>query len=170
MRPIDMIVVHCTATPEGRDETVASITKMHQARGWRTIGYHWVVYRDGTIHAGRPESEVGAHVAGYNLRSIGIVYVGGVAKDAKTPKDTRTQAQKVALREFLSAKMRQYPKARLVGHRDLSPDLNKDGVIEPREWIKACPSFDVATEYGELFPGRVPGKTKVPADKKVGLK
>ena len=90
MRKINLIVVHCTATPEGRDVTVADIDRMHRARGWKKIGYHYVVYRDGSVHEGRPVNEVGAHVYGHNANSIGVVYVGGVAKDGKTAKDTRT--------------------------------------------------------------------------------
>lgn len=97
MRNINLIVVHCTATPEGRDVTVADIDRMHRARGWKKIGYHYVVYRDGSVHEGRPVAEVGAHVYGHNANSIGVVYVGGVSADGKTPKDTRTPAQRRAL-------------------------------------------------------------------------
>ena len=81
MRKVNLIVVHCTATPEGRDVTVADIDRMHRAKGWKCIGYHYVVYRDGSVHAGRPVSEVGAHVYGHNANSIGVAYVGGAAKD-----------------------------------------------------------------------------------------
>ena len=150
MRKINLIVVHCTATPEGRDVTVADIDRMHRAKGWKSIGYHYVVYRDGSVHAGRPVSEVGAHVYGHNANSIGVVYVGGVAKDGKTAKDTRTPAQRRALIDLLRKLKKQYPGARICGHRDLSPDLNHDGKIEPSEWVKACPCFNAEAEYEKL--------------------
>jgi len=144
-RAIDLIVIHCAATPEGRNVSLADITAMHKARGFNTVGYHYVILLDGTVEKGRPEATVGAHVQGHNSRSIGVCYIGGVAKDAKTPKDTRTDAQKASLALLIADLRRRYPKARVCGHRDLSPDLNKDGKIEPREWMKACPSFDVAS-------------------------
>lgn len=150
MRKINLIVVHCTATPEGREVTVADIDKMHRARGWRMIGYHYVVYLDGSVHVGRPVAQIGAHVYGHNRYSIGVAYVGGVAKDGKTPKDTRTAAQKQALVNLLRKLKMQYPGSRICGHRDLSTDLNKDGKIEPREWVKACPCFDAEKEYANL--------------------
>ena len=77
-RKINYIIVHCTATPEGRWVTNEEITRWHRARGFRTIGYHYVVYLDGTVHAGRPENEVGAHCQGRNADSIGVCYVGGL--------------------------------------------------------------------------------------------
>ena len=150
MRKINLIVVHCTATPEGRDVTVADIDRMHRARGWKKIGYHYVVYRDGSVHEGRPVNEVGAHAYGRNANSIGVVYVGGVAKDGKTAKDTRTPAQRRALTDLLRKLKKQYPGARICGHRDLSPDLNHDGKIEPSEWVKACPCFNAEEEYEKL--------------------
>ena len=97
MRTINEIIVHCSATPEGRDYTIAQIRQWHLQRGFRDIGYHYVIYRDGTIHTGRPVAQAGAHCTGHNAHSIGVCYVGGVAKDNKTPKDTRTEAQKKSL-------------------------------------------------------------------------
>ena len=97
MRTIKELIVHCSATPEGKDFTVADIDHWHKARGFRCIGYHYVVYRDGSIHKGRPDSDIGAHCQGHNATSIGICYIGGCAVDGKTPKDTRTDAQKAAL-------------------------------------------------------------------------
>ncbi len=149
MRQIKEIIVHCTATPEGRNETVADIDRMHKANGWRCIGYHYVVYLDGTVHPGRPENQVGAHCKGHNQFSIGVVYVGGVGKDGK-PKDTRTPAQKAGLRSILKDLKKKYPGAKILGHRDTSPDLNHNGKIEPNEWIKACPCFDAKTEYQNI--------------------
>lgn len=152
MRAIHTIIHHCTATPDGREVSLATLIKEHQARGWRTIGYHFIVHLDGTIEAGRPIEEVGAHVSGYNTSSIGIAYIGGVQKDGKTPKDTRTAAQKVALRKLTADLIKRFTTIKLVaGHRDFSPDLNGNGKIEQREWIKACPCYDAISEYADLL-------------------
>ena len=101
MRKIDEIIIHCSATPEGRDHSVADVTAWHRARGFRTIGYHYLVHIDGRVERGRPESEIGAHCLGHNARSIGVCYVGGLASDCKTPKDTRTPEQRRMLRELV---------------------------------------------------------------------
>lgn len=135
-RRINEIIVHCTATPEGRDYTVADIRQMHKAQGWVDIGYHYLVYRDGSIHEGRNVDMVGAHCQGHNAQSIGVCYVGGVARDGKTPKDTRTQAQKDALIHLLMQLVCLYPDATIRGHRDFA--------------AKACPSFDATREYKNL--------------------
>ena len=132
MRHINEIIIHCSATPEGRDYTVADIDRWHRARGWRGIGYHYVIYRDGSVHAGRPVEQIGAHCTGHNANSIGICYIGGVSADGKTPKDTRTPAQRIALRELVEELRAKYPGATVHGHREFAP--------------KACPSFDVQTE------------------------
>jgi N-acetylmuramoyl-L-alanine amidase len=108
-RPISEIVVHCTATPEGRDVSVETIRGWHKGQGWRDIGYHWVVLLDGSVKLGRPEAQVGSHVAGRNTGTLGVVYVGGVAKDAKTPKDTRTPAQRDALMGLCRSLIDKYP-------------------------------------------------------------
>lgn len=150
MRTINMIVVHCTATPEGRDVTTADIDRAHRLRGFTRIGYHYVIYRDGSLHLGRPVTEVGAHVRGYNRYSIGVAYVGGLASDGRTPKDTRTPEQRQALRRLLARLKARFPGARICGHRDLSPDVNHDGRIEPSEWLKACPCFDATAEYKDV--------------------
>jgi N-acetylmuramoyl-L-alanine amidase len=133
MRTINKIIVHCSATPEGKDYTVKDIDRWHRERGFTKIGYHYVVYRDGTIHEGRKETEIGAHASGYNAHSIGVCYIGGLAKDGKTPKDTRTQAQRDALVRLLRELVLKYPDAEIIGHRDVSQ--------------KACPSFDAKKEY-----------------------
>lgn len=149
MRRINYLVLHCTATPEGRAVSVAEIDSWHRARGFRTIGYHYVVGLDGTIGKGRDDSEAGAHVAGHNGDSIGICYVGGLDA-AGRPKDTRTPAQRTALLSLLRQLRKQYPKALILGHRDFSPDLNGNGIVEPSEWIKACPCFDAKEAYEKL--------------------
>lgn len=136
MRTINEIIVHCSATPEGRPTTVGDIRSWHKQRGFKDIGYHYVVYLDGSIHAGRPESAIGAHCTGHNRNSIGVCYIGGVAKDCKTPKDTRTEAQKRALVLLLKELKRRYPRAKIYGHRDFA--------------AKACPSFDARKEYANL--------------------
>lgn len=132
MRKIDKIIVHCTATPEGRDVTVEEITRWHRARGFRTIGYHYLIRLDGTVCPGRPENEIGAHCKGENARSVGICYAGGLASDGKTPKDTRTPAQRASLRRLVAELRLRYPRATVHGHREFA--------------AKACPCFDVATE------------------------
>ena len=132
MRKIDEIIIHCSATPEGRDHSVADVTAWHRARGFRTIGYHYLVHIDGRVERGRPESEIGAHCLGHNARSIGVYYVGGLASDCKTPKDTRTPEQRRMLRELVKGLQRKYRGAKVYGHRDFA--------------AKACPCFDVATE------------------------
>ena len=136
MRRITEIIVHCSATPEGKDFTVADITRWHKARKFVTIGYHYVIYRNGEVHNGRPERQVGAHCSGHNSYSIGVCYIGGVAKDGKTPKDTRTSAQKLALERLLKHLKERFPKAAIHGHRDFA--------------AKACPSFDATEEYKDL--------------------
>lgn len=150
MRKINLIVVHCSATPEGKDFTVEDIDRWHRQRGFKKIGYHFVVYRDGSVHKGRDINEVGAHVKGYNSNSIGVCYIGGLTADGKKTKDTRTPAQKQGLKNLLAQLKKQFPNAKILGHRDLSPDKNHDGKIEPNEWIKKCPSFDAKTEYSSL--------------------
>lgn len=129
MRQITKIIIHCTATPEGMDFTVDQIRACHLARKFSDIGYHYVVYRDGSVHRGRPVEQIGAHCKGQNACSIGISYVGGCAADGKTPKDTRTPRQKTALRELVGKLLKQYPGATLHGHYEFAN--------------KACPSFKI---------------------------
>ena len=136
MRKINEIIVHCAATREGRDFTVEDITRWHKARGFATIGYHYVIYRDGSIHEGRPLEQIGAHCVGHNKHSIGICYIGGCASDGKTPKDTRTSEQKEALLALLRRLKARFPNATIHGHRDFA--------------AKACPSFDAFREYRQL--------------------
>ena len=135
-RKINEIIVHCTATVEGKDFKAADIDRWHKQRGWDGIGYHHVVDLDGTVEHGRPESKQGAHCLGHNANSIGVVYVGGLASDGKTPKDTRTPQQKAALVKLLTELKHRYPNATIHGHRDFA--------------AKACPSFDATTEYKNI--------------------
>lgn len=149
-RVIDYLVVHCTATREGQEISVQQIRDWHvKGRGWSDIGYHYIIDIDGNVHEGRPVTRQGAHVKGYNKKSIGIVYVGGVDKNM-TPKDTRTDAQKAELETLLCKLKEFYPNAEIKGHRDFSPDRNNNGIIEPFEWTKVCPCFDAEIEYKNL--------------------
>jgi len=140
----DFLVVHCSATTPKMDWGRAEIEKTHRQRGFLTIGYHYVIKRDGTVEKGRPDDTIGAHVEGYNARSLGICMIGGIGTDGKTPEDNFTAAQYRALVHTLKSLRHAYPAAFIRGHRDLSPDLNGDRRITPNEWLKACPCFDVA--------------------------
>lgn len=140
----DLIVVHCSATKASQNWGRAEIDKSHRQRGFVMIGYHYVITRDGTVQIGRPVNTIGAHVEGHNANSIGICMVGGLADDGKHGEDNFTDDQFEALRELIRTLRKTFPKARICGHRDLSPDLNRDGKITRNEWMKECPSFDVA--------------------------
>jgi N-acetylmuramoyl-L-alanine amidase len=135
-RNIKELIVHCSATPEGKDYSVDTIRQWHLQRGFSDIGYHYVIYRDGSIHIGRDESIIGAHCTGHNTNSIGVCYIGGCASDGKTPKDTRTTEQKQSLVKLLKELKTKYPQASIHGHRDFAN--------------KACPSFDATKEYSSL--------------------
>ena len=150
---IDAIVIHCSASRAGVDLRAADIDKMHKERGFSGIGYHFVVDLDGRVEIGRPLPQDGAHCntpglsgQSYNKHSIGICYVGGLDRDGN-PADTRTPAQKVALDDLVYKLINEYPIKEVIGHRDASPDQNKDGKITPNEWIKQCPCFSVRDEF-----------------------
>jgi len=143
MRKIVGIVIHCAATREGQVITAADIDRMHRQRGFAKIGYHRFIRLDGTVEQGRSDEVPGAHVAGHNFDTLGICYAGGLDKNGK-PKDTRTQAQKAALKAEVLRYRRLYPGIQWVkGHRDLSPDKNRNGKVDKHEWLKDCPCFDV---------------------------
>jgi N-acetylmuramoyl-L-alanine amidase len=135
MREINKIIVHCSATPEGRDVSTDEIRQWHLDRGWSDIGYHFVVELDGTVCDGRPVEVAGAHARGQNADSIGVCYVGGVDEDGEA-QDTRTEEQKEALVELLRDLKANYGNPVIYSHRDFSN--------------KACPSFDAMTEYEDL--------------------
>lgn len=136
-----LLVVHVTATPPDRDIGVAEVRKMHMAQGWSDIGYGGLLRRDGRREIGRGLDQVGAHVAGFNSTSLGIALVGGVDAAGK-PQDNATAAQMDGLVTWLKELVVMFPGAKVCGHRDLSPDRDGDGVVEPGEHIKACPCFD----------------------------
>ena len=137
-RKITEIIVHSSATPEGANFTVEDLDRWHRRRNFRCIGYHFVVYLDGSIHPGRPVEEMGAHCkAGkHNYHSIGVCYIGGAEKDGKTPKDTRTPEQKESLRALLGMLKAAYRNAQIYGHRDFM--------------ATDCPSFDARKEYEDI--------------------
>lgn len=145
MRKINYIVVHCSATREGCALTPEALEAEHRRRGFRTTGYHYYIRRDGTVHPTRPLELPGAHVRGHNKHSVGICYEGGLDA-AGRPKDTRTPEQRTALRLLVAQLLGRFRNARVCGHRDLSPDLDGDGTVEPREWVKQCPCFEVGRE------------------------
>ena len=140
MRLITLIVIHCSAVKPDQQSSVAQIDTWHHDRGYKFgVGYHYVIRRDGSIEAGRPEWMVGAHCVNHNKYSIGVCYEGGL--DARgQPADTRTAAQKATLRQLLTDLHRRYPRAVIVGHHDLNPQ-------------KDCPCIEnVAREYKDLQP------------------
>lgn len=144
-RVVTELIVHCSATPEGRNNTIDDIRKWHKDQGWSDIGYHYVIHLDGTIHEGRDVNLVGAHCnkGGHNQHSIGICYVGGTENKKNVPahkqkaKDTRTEEQRAALLSLLMNLKALYPKAKIYGHHDFDSS-------------KPCPAFDAKKEYERL--------------------
>ena len=133
MRTITLIIIHCSATPEGKSLSAEACRQDHILhRGFRDIGYHFYITRDGEIHQGRALEKVGAHCRNHNSHSIGVCYEGGLDADGKT-KDTRTMEQRGSLLALLRELRRQFPKALIVGHRDLNP-------------MKGCPCFECVKE------------------------
>lgn len=145
LRKITHIVYHCSASrpKAAAKETAADIDAMHKARGWRKIGYHYFIRRDGTVEKGRREDEIGSGVFGFNAHSIHICYAGGVDENGKA-KDTRTLEQLTAMEKLSHDLFSRYPAAKGCGHRDFSPDRDGDGEVEPHEWMKECPCFDAS--------------------------
>lgn len=133
----DTIVIHCAATRPSMNVGRKEIDAWHKARGWKKIGYHFVIRRDGTLETGRAVDEVGAHVEGHNSTSVGVCYVGGVNEDSLGPEDNRTPQQKARLESVVRFLLGLYPLAKIVGHCDLNSG-------------KACPSFDVAAWLREI--------------------
>lgn len=135
-RNIKEIILHCSDTPEGKDFTVADIRAWHLARGFSDVGYHYIIYRDGSVHLGRDINIAGAHCLNHNTISIGICYIGGRAAIGTMPKDTRTEAQKKAILKLLKELKVLYPNATIHGHKEFA--------------AKACPCFEVKDEYSKL--------------------
>jgi len=147
----DKIVIHCSATRPGQDIGADEIREWHIAKKYADIGYHFVIRRNGRIEVGRGLEEVGAHVLGHNVTSVGVCMVGGLDEHGNEHHHNPgmfTDAQWASLRLLVQVLRIIYPGARVCGHRDLSPDKNMDGRITPDEWLKTCPGFDVA----RMFP------------------
>lgn len=157
MNKIDSIIIHCSATRAGQDLRAKDIDRMHKQRGFCQIGYNFVIDLDGTVENGRPLSMDGAHCntkgfsgVSYNKHSIGICYIGGLDANGKA-NDTRTDEQKVSLRNLIAKLCKEYDIIEVLGHRDTSPDLDDSGEVEPAEYIKACPCFDVRSEFSNFL-------------------
>lgn len=151
MTNITHIVLHYSATYEDQNLTVKDIDKMHKARGWSGVGYHYVIRRDGTIETGRPEKQVGAHVGGQNSGKIGICCIGGLNRKTgpNVGVDNRTPAQIQATVQLVKSILARHPKAKVVGHRDLAPTQ--------------CPGFDVIPWWAAALKGTAPKPTPAPA-------
>ena len=133
MRTITLIVIHCSAVKPDQMSSAAQIDSWHRKQGWKLgIGYHYVVRRNGEIEPGRPEWLIGAHCVNHNAHSIGVCYEGGLDIRGQ-PADTRTAEQKQSMRRLIEELHERYPRALVVGHRDLDPK-------------KACPCFDAVKE------------------------
>ena len=136
MRKIAQIIIHCSATKEGKDFDVKNIRDWHvNGNGWSDIGYHYVIKLDGTIQQGRPKNKIGAHAKGNNRYSIGICYIGGLDINGKS-KDTRTEKQKESLIKLIKGIKENHKEATVYGHNDFS--------------LKDCPCFNAKKEYEKL--------------------
>ncbi len=142
-RDIRLIVIHCSATRCNVPFNPDMLEIAHEQRGFDGIGYHFYIETDGLVHYTRRLHRVGAHAKGFNLHSIGICYEGGLTPDG-IPADTRTPAQKLALRDLITALKKVFPKAVVKGHYQLSADIHK-----------ACPCFDAEREYAGIKKARV---------------
>ena len=137
MRRITLIILHCSATRKGRNLDYEACRQDHiRHRGFKDIGYHYYLTRDGTIHRGRPIEDIGAHCKNHNRHSIGICYEGGLDRNGH-PCDTRTLAQKASLVALLRELKKLFPRAIILGHCDLDP-------------LKSCPCFPAAVEYSGI--------------------
>jgi len=144
MRSIKFIVIHCSAGPANqKTESIKDYWK--RILKWNTVGYHKLISEDGTFETLATDETITNGVAGHNHNSIHFCYKGGWDGS-----DTRTEKQKETLYKLIKEYKLKYPKATVLGHRDLSPDLNKDGKISKNEWVKICPCFSVTEEYKNL--------------------
>ena len=147
MRTIERIFVHCTAG--NQNATVEDLMREFKAKGWQNSGYHYLILANGAIHQLLPDSEISNGVQGYNSTAINVAYTGGIDRNGKAV-DNRTEEQKKSLISLLKSLRERYPKAKIMGHRDISPDKNGNGIIDPWERIKECPCFDAITEYKDI--------------------
>lgn len=145
--PVRYIVWHCSATRAAQDVSARDIDGWHRARGWDGIGYHIVIRRSGAVELGEDLARVGAHTTGHNYDSVGVCMVGGLSDDGK-PRANFTPAQwDSAIRIVHPFLARLYPTAQHLGHRDLSPDLDGDKIVERHEWTKQCPCFEASATF-----------------------
>lgn len=161
MRDITHIVIHCTAGPQWQTAD-AILEYWKKVLGWKTPGYHHLISADGTDHQLVPIHNISNGVAGHNKNAIHLSYIGGVemlkGHNSKgqpinitgKPLDNRTVDQLITLEILVRNYHEIYPKAEICGHRDFSPDKNRDGIISPNEWMKACPSFSVKNWLKEI--------------------
>ena len=136
MRYVNDIIIHCTATPPGMEVSIPQLREWHRSRGFKTVGYHYVILLDGSVAKGRPASQPGAHCYGHNAHSIGVAYVGGLDADGR-PADTRTPEQKAAMLKLLT-NLTMFYRCPIHGHHDYNAG-------------KACPCFDAQDEYAGLY-------------------
>ena len=146
MRKIDLIVIHCSATRENTDYSPEQLESDHKARGFLRAGYNFYIRKSGEVVNLRPLEQIPAHARGHNKHSIGICYEGGLDRNGKA-KDTRTDAQKRAMRELVADICKRYEIVDVLGHRDTSPDKDGNGIVERWEWLKECPCFEVKDEF-----------------------
>lgn len=146
-RQITHIFVHCTAGSQR--QTVADLQAEFRRIGWKNPGYHYVIFPEGRIVQLLDESGVANGVKGYNQTAIHVAYVGGIDTQGRAV-DNRTNMQQAQLRLLLRQIHRRYPTARILGHRDISPDKNRNGKVDRWERIKECPCFDAITEYKDI--------------------
>lgn len=147
MRKIERIFIHCTAGSQ--KQTIADLKAEFTRKGWKAPGYHYVISPDGAVHQLLAIEQVSNGVRGYNSTAINIAYIGGVDAHGN-PIDNRTPQQKATLVLLLHNLKKQFPNARIMGHRDISPDRNHNGTVDPWERIKECPCFDAIPEYQNL--------------------
>lgn len=152
MRNIKRIFIHCTAGHQ-YNYTDKFLVDLFKNKGWSAPGYHYVIRPDGSIFNMWPEDKISNGVVGYNNTAINIAYVGGIDSKTLKPLDNRTRAQIESLCNLLEKLRVKYPKAYIMGHRDVSVDKNGNGKIDPWEMIKACPCFDAEVEYAYLNMG-----------------
>lgn len=148
MRRINRIFVHCTASNQ-RTTTEASLRAEFNKKGWKNPGYHYVIKPDGNIIQMLEDARISNGVKGYNNSAINVAYIGGIDSKGKAV-DNRTVEQKVALFDLIVKLKQRYPNAIVMGHRDISPDLNHNGVVDPWERIKECPCFNAMVEYLDI--------------------
>lgn len=149
MRRISRIFVHCTASHQ-KTTTIESLRAEFKSKGWESPGYHWVIDTKGKVIKLLDEDKVANGVKGYNANSIHVAWIGGIDRDHPRGIDNRTPEQKLALYDWLTKLKLRFPDAQIMGHRDISPDLNHNGVVDPWERIKECPCFDAMVEYMDI--------------------